>query len=326
MTNLNGLSADDVRYGYRQVLGREPESDAVIASSIATYGDVQEFWRALLSSAEFSGIKDPSNQAHQDLFDAINHAYWAPVRHIDYDVSSDTMNILVDRIRDQWTLLGENDPHWSVLTHEDYRSANLDAEALAGFHASGHSQAAVIEKFEQRTGVKLRRGACLELGCGVGRITRFLADDFESVIAVDISPGNLRLCSSYMEEQGIKNVSTVAITSIEDIEALPEFDFFFSVIVLQHNSPPIQKALLTSLLSKIRPGGGCLFQIPTDTIGYRFDVTEYLASGEASMEMHTLPKPVVLKIIRDAGLDILDVIPDGQTGIYGSNTFFAVKP
>src|ERR671936_920920 len=36
-------------------------------------------------------------------------------------------------------------------------------------------------------------GACVEVGCGPGRMTRHLAERFDRVVAVDVSPGMLAL-------------------------------------------------------------------------------------------------------------------------------------
>lgn len=267
-----------------------------------------------------------SDSANQHMMETFATGYWAPPADVEHEVSAGDMDRLVARITDQWTRLGETEPHYSVLTHDDFRAKNLDADMLRHFRETGRVAAAAVQAFEAREGHAGRRGVCLELGCGVGRVTRFLADQFDEVIAVDISPGNLRLCAEYMREEGVTNVTTVQAFGPATLESLPEINFFFSIIVLQHNSPPIQKAMLRTILSKIRPGGGALFQIPTDIAGYRFSVEDYLASAEPEMEMHALPKPVVLKLISDAGLIVSDVMPDSFTGVFGSTTFYAVKP
>lgn len=320
------LTPEQVAEGYRLFLGREPETEDAVHSAIERYVDLADFWRALTTSDEFRSIRIRASGGDQYIMETFSKAFWAPQADIEHEVSRDSMDRLVARISEQWTRLGESEPHYSVLTHDVFRADNLDAETMRRFRETGRTAAEVVATFERRAGHDAHRGVCLELGCGVGRVTRFLAERFDQVIAVDISPGNLRLCAEYMEEEGVTNVTTVQIDSLAALEALPEIDFFFSIIVLQHNSPPIQNEMLRIILSKIRPGGGVLFQIPTDIPGYRFSADDYLASVAPEMEMHALPKPVVLRLIGDAGLRVSDVTPDGFIGEFGSNTFYAVKP
>lgn len=316
------LTREQVYEAYQVMLGRPPESEAAAEGLRQTYADLPSLYRAFATSDEFNA-KDGAGD--RPLTTAFNRAFWEAPRRIDHEVSPEIMTRLVARIRDQWTELGEVDPHWSVLTHDNFRAANLTDEQLALFNKSGRREADMVGHFEAVTGRKATRGICLELGCGVGRITRHLADEFDKVVAVDISPGNLRLCQSYLKSEKVTNVDTVQVMGIEDFDTLPPIDFFFTMIVLQHNSPPIQKRLLRTILSKIRPGGGALFQIPTDAPGYSFEVEAYLDSPSPTMEVHCLPKPIVFDEIRRAGLEIVDIKPDASTGQFGSHTFYAVK-
>jgi len=309
---------------YRSLLGRDPESERVIASHLDRQISLSEFIDIVLVSDEYrKRVREGENAV---VMSVLRQSYWTLPGEIEHEVSNEAMGRLVDRIRAQWTLLGETEPHWSVLTNDEFKSDQLTEAAVDAFYKSGEDSARIIDLFEQRTGVKARHGVCLELGCGVGRITEHLAKRFDQVIGVDISPGNLKLCNERMAAVEAQNVTTRSVSGIEDFDALPEFDFFYSVIVLQHNSPPIQKAILRTLLGKVRPGGGALFQIPTEMSGYAFAVEPYLASPSPNMEVHGLPKAVVLDEIRRAGLNIVDLMPDSWTDIFGSYTFYAVKP
>jgi 2-polyprenyl-3-methyl-5-hydroxy-6-metoxy-1,4-benzoquinol methylase len=324
--SASALSEQDVIEAYWTLLGREPESHAVVREKIQTHTDAFDLWRNIAGGPEF---KDAMNRARSDqaaFSDQVRAGYWARPRQIDFDVSPALMSKLVARVKAQWTVLGEQDPYWSVLTNPRYQRQNMDAGALAEFHDTGASDAGIIALFEERTGSQVPGGVCLELGCGVGRITRHLAKRFEKVIAVDISPGNLAICRDYMDESGVTNVETVRLNDLNELEALPRFDMFYSLIVLQHNSPPIQRLIMRTLLSKLNPGGAALFQIPTDVENYSFDVADYLASPSPVMEIHSMPKPVVLRLLREAGLDVLDMVMDEQLGSFGSHTFFAGKP
>lgn len=319
------LTPDLVGEAYRGLLDREPESDAVVETHIRHHSTLSSLLAAITHSAEF-GRSTNSPVRNDMVMAALRDAYWNVPGVIEHDVSPEAMTQLVDRIRAQWTLLGETEPHWSVLAIDEFKSDKLTDAAVDAFYRTGEDSARLIDLFEQRTSVRARHGVCLELGCGVGRITEHLARRFDQVIGVDLSPGNLKLCNERMASIGAKNVTTQSVSGIEDFATLPDFDFFYSIIVLQHNSPPIQKAILRTLLGKVRPGGGALFQIPTEMPGYAFGMEPYLASPSTDMEVHGLPKAVVLDEIRRAGLNIVDLMPDSWTDIFGSYTFYAVKP
>ncbi|MHB8283762.1 MAG: class I SAM-dependent methyltransferase [Caulobacteraceae bacterium] len=249
----------------------------------------------------------------------------AEARPIDVDVSTELLNRLFDRTRAQWTKLGNAEPHWSVITNDAFRQDAMTAQVEQEFYATGQGNADLLRIYEGRTQTRLQRGVCLELGCGVGRITGFLAGEFERVIAVDISPGNLSLARRRMEQIGATNVEFVQIQSVTELATLPEFDVFYSVIALQHNSPPLQQYMLKTILPKIRPGGGCLFQACTNLINYGFDALAYVDAQEEVMEVHSIPQFVVLREIRQSGLCIQEVAMDNWIGDYGSNTFFATR-
>lgn len=323
--SARALDAELIGEAYRGLLGREPESQAVVEAQLGHHATLASFLRAIAHSEEFKRLDNPKSR-NDAVMATLRNAYWNAPGSIEHEVSPEAMRRLVDRIRAQWTLLGETEPHWSVLTNDQYRSEKLNEKAITAFYQSGEHSARIIDLFEQRTGVKARHGVCLELGCGVGRVTEHLAKRFDQVIGVDISPGNLKLCDERMAAIGARNVTTRPVSGIEDFDTLPDFDFFYSVIVLQHNSPPIQKAVLRSLLAKIRPGGGAVFQIPTEMAGYSFSVEPYLASPSPNMEVHGLPKSVVFEELRRAGLNIVDVVPDSWIDVFGSYTFYAVKP
>ncbi len=252
--------------------------------------------------------------------------YDLPVLPIDVDVDDHTLVALFERTRQQWLDLGETEPFYSVLTGDEHRLANMTLEAKSAFYASGAANADLLTPFEQRAGTTLPLGVCFELGCGVGRVTRFLADRFEKVIAADISPGNLVMCERYLEENKIQNVETRLISDVRQLNEVEGFDILYSIIALQHNSPPVQNYILHALLNKINPGGASLFQTCTNLQGYSFAPEAYLNHSPVEMEVHSLPQRYIMAAIREAGLDLQEVLMDNWVSAYGSNTFFATKP
>lgn len=316
------LTAEGVRQSYLMILGRDPESDEIVDFQLRHHTRQATLNEALRHSEEvrvrFGQPPAPPpgyHAAHRDPRGAVEH-----------ETSPEILAAMLARIQQQWVAWGETDPHFSVISQPEFRSRELNDHALAVFRVGGAEEAADLAMFAERAGVATPRGSCIELGAGVGRITRYLADQFDHVYALDISPGNLAECDAYMAEIGVTNVTTVLIRGLEDFDSLPAVDCFYSHIVLQHNPPPVQKAMLRRLFMHIRPGGLVLFQIPSDMRNYAFDATAYLASPPPEMEMHGLPRPVVLAEMRRAGLEILDVAPDDCLGEYGSFIYFGRRP
>ena len=297
---------------YKAILGRAPESETVVADKVKWSPSAEALIAELLGSDKF-----------QDrLPGRAREFYLRAAPHIDVDVTDEQMRALFARVQSQWRALGESEPHWSVLTHEEFRAANLTEAGLAAFYQSGDWGAALIDLFAARDKTPTPRGSCVELGCGVGRVTMHLAARFDRVIAIDISEGNLRHCEEMAKRRGLANIECLLLRSPEELRRLPEIDFFYSVIALQHNPPPIQKLLLDIILGKIKARGGFLFQTQTYYRGDDFDIEKYLASPIDVMDVHSLPMHEVLRLIEKHRLSLREVASDHWTGRYGSHTFF----
>jgi SAM-dependent methyltransferase len=170
----------------------------------------------------------------------------------------------------------------------------------------------------------------MDFGCGVGRLTAALSPHFAEVIGVDVSASHLELGRDVLAKRGIANVSWRLLEKIGDIPELPTVDLVVSLIVLQHNPPPVMRALLEGLLGRLAPRGAAVIQIPTYLpAGYTFDAHAYLEKPSEGMEMHALPQREVFAVARAAGVNVLEVLEDLWIG-YGagsrSNTFVFRRP
>ena len=67
--------------------------------------------------------------------------------------------------------------------------------------------------------------------------------------------------------------------------------------------------------------------MPTHTIGYRFDAERYLANEQAPgvPEMHVIPQTVLLRIIEDAGCQLLEMREDGAAGFHSISNRLLVQ-
>ncbi len=280
------ISRDLVVAAYRELLGRQPENEQVITDKIRHCESEEALLRQFAKSREF--LFRFSNYSS-----AVKEHYHATQGHVDVNVPQDVFDRLFSRIKQQWIALGQSEPFWSVLTQDRFRMESIDKNKnQADFYKSGEDSDRLIDIFSQRTKVASPAGVCLELGCGVGRITRFLARRFDRVLGVDISDGNLALAQRYLKNEHIDNVDWLLLRDLQQLEDAESFDFFYSVIVLQHNPPPVIARLLRIILRKLRSGGAFLFQVPTQMHRYAFSTAAYLESPDLdgkSFEMHALP-------------------------------------
>ncbi len=251
-----------------------------------------------------------------------------PQMHVEVDVSEAQLAGMIDRMERNFRFLGETEPHWSVLSADRYRAANI-AASEDEFYRSGTYDVDRLRAVAERCGIDLAEfSTCFELGCGLGRTTRWLAEQFPRVIGADISTAHLDLAQQTMARFDKSNVRLLHVNSMASLQAVPPFDVFFSIIVLQHNPPPLMAHLLRTMLGKLKPGGLAYFQVPTYRFDYTFDASAYLASelrlGEP--EMHMLPQHVVLGIAHEAGCIPLEV-RDDPSGAYDmiSNRFLLQK-
>lgn len=105
---------------------------------------------------------------------------------------------LLEITKKAWTKLGEEEPYWSVVTHEEYLSQNINQQAMDKFYASGVLRTERIVATLLRNEIIKKRNdskalEITEIGCGTGRVTKSLAESFKHVTAVDISKGNLKI-------------------------------------------------------------------------------------------------------------------------------------
>ncbi len=247
---------------------------------------------------------------------------------VEVEVDEATRARLFEIVARQWAHVGEQMPHFSVLSHEDWRPEQLNAERLAAFYETGRGELVLLKRLLSQVGLGLPcRARCVELGCGVGRVTVHLAPQFGEVEGLDVSPGNLAECERALAVRGITNVRLTRLQTPPDIQQLAPYDLLFSRMVLQHNPPPIQHYLLRELLARLRPGGIAVFQLVTGGPGYGYLAAQHLQQhATTDFEIHALPMPAALALLRASGCALLDVFRDTAGGFnVSSYTFLAQK-
>ncbi len=318
----SGLTPEAVVWAYRLYLDREPENQQVIEEHLRKCSSTEELRANFIYSNEF---RDKNASLHVPVLLGDE-----PAMSIEDECSEQDLQRLFDHVQSSWQQLGETEPHWSVVVSEDYRQSNLQAHKDAFYQTGKQHVAQLFGSLERNHVSHAGFRTCLDYGCGVGRITRHLAEHFENVIAYDISASHLKCAADYLAQESISNVSLRQIKRVREIEELPKVDIAYSMIVLQHNPPPVMAFVIEGLIRALKPGGIAFFQAPTYRLGYSFSLANYLVeeAHKREMEMHVLPQNRIFEIAQQAGGRVLEVIDDGWTGIRFkevSNTFVIQK-
>jgi 2-polyprenyl-3-methyl-5-hydroxy-6-metoxy-1,4-benzoquinol methylase len=247
---------------------------------------------------------------------------------IETEISPSALSAMFRNVERTWTLLGEQEPHWSVVTQPEFKADQIE-NSRQQFYESGKFGVEMLTKAAHRSNVSLpTSGTCFELGCGVGRVTVWLAALFANVVAADISKSHLALATEEIANRGLSNVSTLPLGSLARLESLPSFDCFYSLIVLQHNPPPVMRWILKTILDQMNPGGFGFFQVPVHLPNYRFIAQTYLAElgRHDHMELHALPREALLQVLEQTSCDLVEEQPYDCLGIPDSvSTNFLVR-
>lgn len=321
------VSKEDVVWCYQNLLGRDPESSEAVDVHLKTWPNFKQMILSFIASSEFlaprPNVSLPVVSPVMSLLPPV-----LPKLEIDVNASSRELGKCAAKIKAAWEHMGDEKAHFSVLSNDDYMPDKLD-DSIDFFWRSGEIEAAqAIRALDLYGSGNLAKKVCVEYGCGVGRVTVNLAKHFKQVHAYDISRNHL--------EHALARAKEVAANNIEFHECANDFrvalercDFFYSVIVLQHNPPPVIMELIRIALTALKPGGIAMFQVPTHINDYRFDLKVWLATDHApDMQMHCVPQDAVLDLITKTNCCLLGLREDGCTGAPDkiiSNTFFCQK-
>lgn len=261
-------------------------------------------------------------------------AYSVIMRHhnalpldIETHVDQKTFDLLQSKVEDTWSRLGHEDAYWSVLTDEQFRKEK-NPSGNPNFFKQCESDVISLDASLKRVGTCLSDiDTAIDFGCGVGRLSIALAKKVGHVSGVDISTPHLREAKANIEHLGFRNIELIKSSCLSDIRGLRTANLVLSVIVLQHNPPPVMLAILEALCSRVKQGGYLYVQAQTYLSGYSYSAKEHLKNSTTKLEMHIIPQHVFLAAIQRAGLTILEVMEDGAAGNlnYKSQTVLAYR-
>jgi 2-polyprenyl-3-methyl-5-hydroxy-6-metoxy-1,4-benzoquinol methylase len=164
---------------------------------------------------------------------------------------------VLSRHKQEWEELAKVDPLWAILTSSERLGGGWE---LAEFFATGEAEISEMLKVADDLGEPVRRERALDFGCGVGRLSRPLAERFRECVALDISEGMVKLARELNEDRPNCRFLVNAAPDLGQLES-ESFDLVYSSLVLQHMpSVEVVEAYVGEFLRILRPGGLAVFQ------------------------------------------------------------------
>jgi SAM-dependent methyltransferase len=162
-----------------------------------------------------------------------------------------------------WDARAEEDPFFFVDNRRDYQDPESDEFWTGGVE--------VVDGFEDRLGLRITSAdEIVEIGCGVGRLTRVLASRAAHVTAIDISQVMLehaRELNPRLENVDWLLGDGASLGPVGDGQA----DGCFSFVTFQHiPDPEVTLGYVGEMARVLRPGGWAAFQLATSpTVDWR---------------------------------------------------------
>ncbi len=202
---------------------------------------------------------------------------------------------VLERMRGDWDQRARQDAERYVYT----RDQTSDEE---DFHESGRlNYRQIIQPYLPILlhGRPARRCRVVEIGCGLGRITRWLAAAFAEVEAVDISAEMIR-----QARERFRSLANIRwhVGSGRDLRMLPEesCDFAFSYIVFQHiPAREVTWSYVADTARVLRRGAYFKFQLQGD------QSAEYRAKPRDTWLGETFSLPEARAMLEAAGLTLV---------------------
>src|SRR2546430_4480638 len=172
----------------------------------------------------------------------------------------DTCGMRMARFSPDWDELAEADALFVVLAEPGKEGGRWE---LDDFLLTGEREIAELLERAQRVGRPSARRRALDFGCGVGRLTRALAECFDECVGVDVSAEMVRRASALNADRPncsfVHNV-TPDLSRFEDAS----FDLVESSKVLQHlPNRQLACAYVEEFLRIAKPDGVVAFQLWT---------------------------------------------------------------
>ncbi len=225
------------------------------------------------------------------------------------------MNALKELQRN-WEGLAQADPLWAICTDPGKRNRQWTREE---FFATGRKEIETALGYAARIGIRIDKTLpALDFGCGVGRLTRAMAEYFTECCGVDISRTMISMAQELNHDSPRCHFHLNEDTRLQRLQD-NYFGFIYTSLVLQHIAPHSSHQYILELIRVLKPGGVLIFQVPERLrasslirLRTRLAVRSRLQSilgkqKSCGMEMHCIKEAVIRKLIAQSGARVVDV-------------------
>jgi SAM-dependent methyltransferase len=318
------ITRDEVLWGYRMILGRDPESEEALVANMGS-DDLYHLQQRFMGSEEF--LLKRKNYLAERTASTQSVAPLVPSQEVEYSVTLGQLVDCVAKVRAQYAKVGPTEPHFSVVMDSPEAIDSVDAN-ISQFWATGHAQAQdLLQPLEHFGLTELKNKTAVEFGCGIGRLSLGLAGKFKQLHSYDVSDSQITLAKKASVDAGVHN-SQFHLSSGNPFSALEPTDFFYSKNTFEHYPPPIIHQFIRNALRSLKSDGLALFQVPTSGFDYTFSMANFLSKDNESAVRHCLPQYAIFALISEAKCELLEVKEEQGDSFAGSvsNIFLVRKP
>lgn len=213
-------------------------------------------------------------------------------------------------LKHNWEKWSDRDPLFSILSNPEKKGNKWQ---LDEFFETGKNEIKLVMKEIDSLGIRLPRRKALDFGCGVGRLTQAIAQEFDEVYGVDISLNMIDLankynkyggkCKYYLNEKGDLNLF-----------CNDYFDFIYSSLVLMHIDPKYSLNYIKEFLRILSSDGLIIFQLHSASKNYKVLILYKLSYIKCKllnrpfMESHYIEKDKVIELVNQNGGEVITIV------------------
>jgi SAM-dependent methyltransferase len=140
------------------------------------------------------------------------------------------------------------------LSLNDFMLHSTDPESIRGYAEGGKASAQLMVSCAEQAGLDPAEAVWLELGCGYGRVVRFLVERVPAamVSVTDSIPAAIRFCA---REFGVTAVPVLDGRA----DQRGRYDVIYAISVLTHLPVDVGAELLATMAGALAPGGVLIF-------------------------------------------------------------------
>jgi len=165
----------------------------------------------------------------------------------------------ISKQRRDWDDLANLDTLWAILSHKNKKFGKWD---LNEFFSTGETEINEIIKIVGELNYPLAWNMVLDFGCGVGRLSRALAKNFQGCYGVDIS--EIMITKAKELNHSILNLKFI-LNNKNDLKIFENnyFNLIYTNLVLQHlPHKKMIKSYLMEFMRVLKNDGLLIFQLP----------------------------------------------------------------